>query len=71
MCYNFSLAVGGEQVANIRDYERLSRILNLSDLLYLEELIPKDDKEHEELRNLIVRAHRWRHQYGKCDHSEK
>lgn len=58
-------------MANRRDYERLSRILNMSDLLYLENLIPKDDKEHEELRNLIVDARRWRHQFGKSDHNDQ
>lgn len=50
-----------------RYYEPLSRILTENELLYLEDLIPADDKKHEELRDLIIAARRWRHHFGKTD----
>ena len=53
------------------NYERLSRILTEPELCYLEELIPEDDKDREELRALITAARRWRHQYGKSSHEDQ
>lgn len=51
-----------------RMYERLSRILTERELSYLEDLIPADDSDHEELRALITAARRWAHQFGKSQH---